>query len=60
LEYKPNINDVQIADGWAIEVGDFGAIYQLSAKDDPSVSKTKECAFLSGKMMVRGNSRWLV
>jgi hypothetical protein len=35
LSYAPNIKDVQIADGWAIEVGSVEATYRLSAKDNP-------------------------
>jgi ketosteroid isomerase-like protein len=35
LKYAPNIKEVQIADGWAIEVGDFVATYKISKKDDP-------------------------
>lgn len=35
LKYTPEITDVQIADGWAIEVGNFEATYKMSAKDDP-------------------------
>jgi ketosteroid isomerase-like protein len=35
LKYAPEIMDVQIADGWAIEVGYFAATYQMSAKDNP-------------------------
>jgi uncharacterized protein (TIGR02246 family) len=35
LSYAPNIKDVQIADGWAIEVGDVTATYRLSAKENP-------------------------
>jgi uncharacterized protein (TIGR02246 family) len=35
LKYAPNIKEVQIADGWAIEVGDFEATYKLTAKDAP-------------------------
>jgi hypothetical protein len=35
LKYAPNITDVEIADGWAIEVGDFAATYRVSPKDDP-------------------------
>ena len=35
LKYAPEIKDVQIADGWAIEVGDFAATYRTSAKDNP-------------------------
>jgi ketosteroid isomerase-like protein len=35
LKYAPDIKDVEIADGWAIEVGDFAATYRTSAKDVP-------------------------
>ncbi|MGA7226510.1 MAG: nuclear transport factor 2 family protein [Candidatus Acidiferrales bacterium] len=35
LKYAPEIKDVQIADGWAIEVGDFAATYMTSPKDNP-------------------------
>jgi ketosteroid isomerase-like protein len=35
LKYAPDIKDVQIADGWAIEVGYFAATYQMSVKDNP-------------------------
>ena len=35
LKYAPDIKDVQIADGWAIEVGNFPATYKTSAKDNP-------------------------
>ncbi len=40
LKYAPDIKDVQIADGWAIEVGYSDATYRMSAKNDPvSVSE---------------------
>ena len=35
LKYAPEIKDVQIADDWAIEVGDFAATYMTSPKDNP-------------------------
>jgi len=35
LKYAPDIKDVQIADGWAIEVVNSEATYKTSAKDDP-------------------------
>lgn len=35
LKYAPEIKEVQIADGWAIEVGSVEATYRLSAKDNP-------------------------
>jgi ketosteroid isomerase-like protein len=41
LKYAPEITDVQIADGWAIEVGTFEATYRMSAKDDPVTVKDK-------------------
>lgn len=35
LQYSTEITNVQIADGWAIEVGNVEAIYRMSAKDEP-------------------------
>jgi uncharacterized protein (TIGR02246 family) len=35
LKYAPDIKNVQIADDWAIEVGNFAGTYKISAKDDP-------------------------
>jgi hypothetical protein len=35
LKYAPDINDVQIVDDWAIEVGNFAGTYKMSAKDNP-------------------------
>jgi hypothetical protein len=35
LKYTTETTNVQIADGWAIEVGNVEAIYRLSAKDEP-------------------------
>jgi len=35
LKYAPEYKDVQIADGWAIEVGYYEATYKMSAKDNP-------------------------
>ncbi len=35
VKYAPVIAKVQIADGWAIEVGTFDATYKMSPKDDP-------------------------
>ena len=35
LKYEPVITEIQIVDGWAIEVGTFTATYKMSAKDDP-------------------------
>jgi ketosteroid isomerase-like protein len=34
LKYEPDIRDVQIADGWAIEVGNFAGTYKISAKEN--------------------------
>ena len=36
LKYEPVITEVQIADGWALEVGTFAATYKMSAKDEPA------------------------
>ena len=42
LKYTTDINDVQIADGWAVEVGYTEATYKMSAKDAPvSVPRTE-------------------
>lgn len=35
LRYATDMRNVQIADGWAIEVGYTEATYKMSAKDDP-------------------------
>ena len=35
LKYTNDIKDVQIVDGWAIEVGYIDAAYKTSAKDSP-------------------------
>jgi len=35
LKYAPNYNDVQVADGWGIEVGYYEVRYRMSAKDNP-------------------------
>lgn len=34
LKYTTEITNVQIADGWAIEVGNVEAIFRMSAKDE--------------------------
>jgi ketosteroid isomerase-like protein len=41
LKYAPDIKDVQIADGWAIEVGNFAGTYKISAKGDPVSTEGK-------------------
>src|SRR5215471_11260306 len=41
LKYAPVVTEVQIAGGWAIEVGNADAVYRMSAKDEPvSVNET--------------------
>jgi uncharacterized protein (TIGR02246 family) len=35
LKYSPVITEVQIVDGWAIEVGTVEATHTMSAKDEP-------------------------
>ena len=39
LKYAPNIKDLQVADGWAIEVIYGESMYKLSAKDNPVTVK---------------------
>jgi uncharacterized protein (TIGR02246 family) len=42
LKYAPDIKDVQIVDGWAIEWGYTEATYKMSSKDNPvSVPRTE-------------------
>jgi hypothetical protein len=41
LEYAPDIKEIQIADEWAIEVGDFGGTYKMSANDNPVTVRSK-------------------
>jgi ketosteroid isomerase-like protein len=35
LKYSPEFKDLQIVDGWAIEVVDANATFKMSANDDP-------------------------
>ena len=35
IKYAPVITEVQIAEGWAIEVVTFEATYKMSPKDEP-------------------------
>ena len=35
VKYAPVIAEVQIADGWAIEIGTFEATYKMAPKDEP-------------------------
>jgi hypothetical protein len=37
LKYANNVRDVQILDGWAIEVGYSEATFKMSANDNPVV-----------------------
>src|SRR5208283_1967792 len=41
LKYAAEIKEVQIVDDWAIEVGEFDAVYQMSANSDPISVKDK-------------------
>ncbi len=41
LKYAPNIKVVQIADEWAMEVGDFAGTYKISGKDEPVSTQGK-------------------
>ena len=38
LKYAPEIQDVQVADGWAIEWVYYEAAFKMSAKDNPSIA----------------------
>jgi uncharacterized protein (TIGR02246 family) len=42
LKYAPEIKDVQVADGWAIEWGYLEATYKMSSRDNP-VSLQPKC-----------------
>jgi uncharacterized protein (TIGR02246 family) len=46
VKYDPKIAQVQIVDGWAIEVGTFEATYKMSAKDGPVSVNDKEVRVL--------------
>jgi len=35
LKYMPSIRDVRIVDEWALEVGDFGGTYKMTANGTP-------------------------
>jgi uncharacterized protein (TIGR02246 family) len=41
LKYAPVLVDIQVAGGWAIEVGNADAAYRMSAKDEPVSVKEK-------------------
>ncbi len=41
LKYAPDYKDVQVADGWAIEVGYYEATYKMSAEDNPVSMQSK-------------------
>jgi len=41
LKYAPVLVDLQVAGGWAIEVGNADAAYRMSAKDQPVSVKEK-------------------
>jgi uncharacterized protein (TIGR02246 family) len=46
LKYAPEIQDVQVADGWAIEWVYYEAIFKLSTKDDPVSMRRKDLRVL--------------
>ncbi len=46
LKYAPEYKDVQVVDGWAIEVGYFEATYKMSAKDNPVSIRRKDLRVL--------------
>jgi uncharacterized protein (TIGR02246 family) len=41
LKYAPDVKDVQIADGWALEVLNIEATYKVSEKDNPVTVQDK-------------------
>jgi ketosteroid isomerase-like protein len=40
LKYTPNVKDIQITDGWAIEVVHSDATFRMTAKGDPVSVRT--------------------
>lgn len=46
LKYAPDVKDVQIADGWAIEWVYYEATYKMSAKDNPVSMRRKDLRVL--------------
>ena len=46
LKYAPEIQDVQVADGWAIEWVYYEATYKMSAKDNPVSTRRKDLRVL--------------
>ena len=46
LKYAPEIQDVQVADGWAIEWVYYEATYKMSAKDNPVSMRRKDLRVL--------------
>jgi uncharacterized protein (TIGR02246 family) len=46
LKYAPEIQDVQVADGWAIEWVYYEATYKLSLKDSPVSMRRKDLRVL--------------
>jgi uncharacterized protein (TIGR02246 family) len=46
LKYAPEIQNVQVADGWAIEWVYYEATFQMSAKDNPVSMRRKDLRVL--------------
>jgi uncharacterized protein (TIGR02246 family) len=46
LKYAPEIQDVQVANGWAIEWVYYEATYKMSAKDNPVSMRRKDLRVL--------------
>jgi uncharacterized protein (TIGR02246 family) len=46
LKYSPEIQDVQVADGWAIEWVYYEATYKMSEKDNPVSMRRKDLRVL--------------
>jgi uncharacterized protein (TIGR02246 family) len=46
LKYEPKIQDLQVADGWAIEWVYYDATFQMSAKENPVSMRRKDLRVL--------------
>ncbi len=46
LKYAPEIQDIQVADGWAIEWVYYDATFRMSAKDNPVSMRRKDLRVL--------------
>ena len=54
LKYAPEIQDLQVADGWAIEWVYYDATFKMSPKDDPVSMRRKDLRVLKRQ----GDGSW--